>query len=326
MLTGVPAPYPLPSADLLTPKPEEQAGVMRQLIAQVPDWAGLDWGALVEALLRLGRTDIPSARLVEGHVDAVRIHREAGSSAVPGALYGVWASRSRETGLRGSRVQGRWVLDGTLRFASGAGLIDRALVPAWDDAGKHHLLDLDVSGWDFDPTVWRTSAMALSRSFTATVAKAQVEAAVVGPASFYLGRAGFFPGGVGVAAVWAGGAARVADLLEASLPPARRRPAQQLRVGRVRAEVSTATAVCRQAARDLALLVPTGEREELRTAATLARAGVAAAVRRLLGEARTAGGAAGWALDEELTRAVDDLGLYTAQQSEDGDAQWLGQD
>ena len=36
-------------------------------------------------------------------------------------------------------------------------------------------------------------------------------------------------------------------------------------------------------------------------------------------------GPAGLAFDEDLTRAVDDLAMFVAQQNEDGDAQWLGE-
>ena len=93
-----------------------------------------------------------------GHVDALRILDQAGTKPVPGAAYGVWASRSRSSGIAARRNGDRWILDGTLRFASGAGVVDRALVPVWPSRDVHVLLDLEVRDWTFDTEVWRTRA------------------------------------------------------------------------------------------------------------------------------------------------------------------------
>ncbi len=128
--------------------------------------------------------------------------------------------------------------------------------------------------------------MEQSRSHQVTLTGFVTDATEVGPPDFYLERPGFFPGGVGVAAVWVGGAARICDLLALAVP--RRTPTQVTRFGR------------------------------------LARAGVAQAVRELLTDVRTLAGPAGLAFDEDLTRTVDDLAMFVAQQNEDGDAQWLG--
>ena len=84
--------------------------------------------------------------------------------------------------------------------------------------------------------------------------------------------------------------------------------------------LATAAAIVREASLRL-LGTPD---EQLRVVSTLARAGVAQAVRELLTDARTLAGPAGLAFDEDLTRTVDDLAMFVAQQNEDGDAQWLG--
>lgn len=315
----LPAALPLPpDLDRHHPAPATQRTAVLALAGRMP--AAESWPALLGHLMALGRTDVPLARLTEGHVDALRILDQAGAAPVPGAAYGVWASRSRDTGIAGCREGGDWVLDGTLRFASGAGVIDRALVPVWPEPDVHVLLDLDVSGWEFDTDAWRTRAMELSRSHQVTLAGLRTAATVVGPPGFYLGRPGFFPGGVGVAAVWVGGAARVADLLAAAVPVARRSPAQVARFGRLRTALATASAIVRDAAGRL----DEGSVEELRVTSTYARAGVADAVRAVLAQARTVAGPAALAFDEDLTRAVDDLAMFVGQQNEDGDALWLG--
>lgn len=314
----LPAPWELPHGyDRHASEPVQQRVAITTLTARAQGVLQ-DWPALVEYLMALGRTDVPLARLVEGHVDAMRIHDEAGTVPAADAVYGVWASRSRATGVSGRREGPSWVLDGTLKFASGAGLLDRALVPVWLDDGDHVLLDLDVSSWEFDQSQWATRAMEQSRSHQVVLADHRTEAVEVGRPGFYLGRPGFFPGGVGVAAVWAGCAARVVDL--ATIPADRRTSGQSLRLGQVRSDLATVAAICREAA----LRMPGLQPDAARTVVTLARSGAAGCVRRILADARTLAGAAGLAFDEDLTRAVDDLTLYVAQHNADGDAEWLG--
>ena len=313
----VPPPLPLPAGF-----ERHHAGATSQRAALLhlasAAEAEQSWPALTEYFLALGRTDVPMARLTEGHVDALRILDQAGTKPVSGAAYGVWASRSRASGIAAHRNGDTWVLDGTLKFASGAGVVDRALVPVWPSPDVHVLLDLEVGDWTFDTEVWRTRAMEQSRSHQVTLTGFMADAIEIGPPNFYLERPGFFPGGIGVAAVWVGGAARICDLLALAVPS--RTPTQVTRFGRLRTHLATATAIVREAA----LRLGDTPSEHLRVVSTLARAGVAQAVREVLAEARTLAGPAGLAFDEDLTRTVDDLAMFVAQQNEDGDAQWLG--
>lgn len=325
---------PYPAAQVLPadyarhqPSPAQLRSAITALTAEV-DWARLSWRQLIEALLACGRTDIPLARLVEGHVDALRILSVAGRAPVSGALYGVWASRSQQTGVSVRSVGGEFRLDGTLRFASGAGVIDRALIPAWPDADHHLLLDLPVAQWPADGSGWVTGAMAVSRSHTVTVEDVAVGVdAQVGDLDFYLSRPGFFPGGVGVAACWAGGAARVVDRLVARMTPPLS-PSVRARLGRIRTDLVAAAAALRGAADRLDATLPRHQpmgHEDWQALATETRAVVADAVTRILEQARRVAGPAGLALDEDLTRARADLDLYVLQQSADGDAAVLGE-
>jgi hypothetical protein len=358
----VPPVLALPTGyDRHAPEIPEQRAALDRLVAGW-DWPARSWSELIEDLLALGRTDIPLSRLAEGHVDALRIIAQAGAEATPGALYGVWASRSQQTGIRASQAAtgGGFRLDGTLRFASGAGLLDRALVPVWLDDGAHLLVDLPVGGLPVDASVWRTSAMAASRSHELQLDGVLMDAgAQVGAPDFYLSRPGFFPGGVGVAACWAGGGARLLDLLQERLTGPS--PAQQVRLGRLRTDLAVAVAVVRSAAVVLDGLDPAvwgddpstvwrddpsavwggdpprpsmGSRRwrcgnppsevDLEGLATEVRSAVADAVRRMVAEARLAAGPAGMAMDEGLSHAVLDLELYALQQNSDADALLLG--
>ncbi|QNG55292.1 acyl-CoA dehydrogenase [Pseudonocardia petroleophila] len=160
------------------------------------------------ALAAWGRTDLVLARLAEGHTDALAILAEAGCAPVPGALYGVWAARSGGTGaeLHDGAVHG------TVRFCSGAHLLDRALVVAAGEGAGDRIVDVDLR----DPRVrpvegtWNPAGMAASDSVDVEFAGVPAEVPV-GPPGFYTGRPGFWWGGGGVAAVWLGGAAGVVD-------------------------------------------------------------------------------------------------------------------
>ncbi|MCW2811370.1 MAG: hypothetical protein JWP61_1828, partial [Friedmanniella sp.] len=249
---------------------------------------------------------------------------------VEGALYGIWASRSGATGVRVRPDGDDLVLDGVLRFASGAGVIDRSLVPVWTTDEHHLLVDLDVSALPVDAAGWQSGAMTVSRTHTVTLVDVRAPArAVVGPVDFYLDRPAFLPGGVGVAAVWAGGLARLVDTVLGWLR--RSTPVMDVRLGRLRTHLVLATAAARQAGLRLdGLLTPDGSLREpggadlLAPVCTEARAAVAQTVRLALEDARAVAGAAGLAFDAALTHAVDDLGLYTAQQPADADAETLG--
>jgi alkylation response protein AidB-like acyl-CoA dehydrogenase len=290
-------------------------------------WAALGWSELVDVLLSIGRTDVPLSRLVEGHADAQRILHQAGAKAVPGALYGVWASRSQQTGVTATRSGTAYVLDGTLRFASGLGVIDRALLPVWPDPDHHVLLDLPVTGggdtWVVDDAQWVTSAMEVSRSHTVAVRRHPVPlTARVGPDDFYLSRPQFFPGGVGVAACWLGGATRVGDLVRARLrDPVP--PALQLRLGALRSRLAGGAALLVTAASRLN--ETEGDGPLSRAISAEARWGVAEVVHDVLDQAHRIAGPAGLAYDRELTRAVHDLRLYVLQHNADADATSLAQ-
>jgi hypothetical protein len=195
----------------------------------------------------------------------------------------------------------------------------------WLDPESHVLLDLAVRELSVDTSQWVTAAMEVSQSHTVTVTRMVVDTeAQVGPVDFYLSRPGFFPGGVGVAACWAGGAARIADLLFARISdPA---PAILLRLGRVRAQLAAAGAALASASSRLTTVLGDSQADPslIRALSTEARVVVADAVHVILAEAERVSGPAGLAYDEDLTRAVHDLSLYVLQQNPDADHGFLG--
>jgi alkylation response protein AidB-like acyl-CoA dehydrogenase len=164
-------------------------------------------------LARLGRRDLPSARLAEGHVDALAILGEAGATPLAGAAYGVWAARSGGTGAELVADRRGWRLTGTVRFCSGAHLVDRALVVAGSPDGMR-LVDVGTAAPGVRPVTgtWHAAAMAASDTDDVEFDDVAVEPdMLVGPPGFYTDRPGFWWGGAGVAAVWLGGAAGITD-------------------------------------------------------------------------------------------------------------------
>jgi alkylation response protein AidB-like acyl-CoA dehydrogenase len=157
------------------------------------------------ALAALGRWDLALARLAEGHVDALAILAEADRPAPTDALYGVWTARSGGTGA--FLDNGR--LTGTVRFCTGANLLDRALVAVRDGS----LLDVDLSadGIVRDQDSWHAIGMDASDSIDVRFDLPVTPDMIVGGPGWYVGRRGFALGSAGVAAVWLGGVAGVLD-------------------------------------------------------------------------------------------------------------------
>lgn len=326
-LSGYPDPLPV---DTGYDRHQASAGEVR---AQLQRWssdhepADGSWTALIHTMLAAGRADVPLARLFEGHVDALRILDQAGRVPVADALYGVWASRSQRTGVSARRNDDELVLTGTIRFASGTGVVDRALVPVWLNADTHLLVDLDVGDLPVDTTQWATAAMEVSRSHTVTVADVRVGSdQVIGAPGYYLERPGFFPGGVGVAACWAGGATRIADLARHRLHDPVPEP-MVLRLGDIRTHLTAAASVLRTAGSVLDEDQRSGGQGSTidgQAVATEARAAVAAVVADVITQVQRVAGPAGLAFDRDLTRAAHDLHLYVLQQNADSDALYLG--
>lgn len=286
-------------------------------LAKASDWTG-PFPATAQHLYDVARTDLCLARLVEGHADALRIIDQAQRQPHSG-VYGVWASRSAGTGLTAKSDGTVWRLDGELRFASGIDLIDRALVTAWVDDETHLLFDVEVRDFQPDRSSWQSSGMDASRSFTVR-AEAVTATEVVGPENFYLRRLGFVVGGLGVAAVWAGGARRVTDLVADGLRAFAASPHQLRRLGAMRQAWWEATTVLQHVANRLDELDERSTSVEV----TGARTTIATACDRVLTEAALVVGPGGLSGNLHLARTMADLQMYVRQHHLDNTLQALG--
>lgn len=320
--------------------PDGLAAALRTLLTEgwldLPLPGGGDTRRRWASLTELAAADLSLAKLGEGHTDAVAILAEAGRLELvgPGALLGVWASASGRTGLSGTFTDGgvsgagrgagprRLRLDGVLRYCSGARVLDAALVPVTTGAGSLLVaLRLATPGVHPVAGTWPAAGMAGSESLDVRVEGAEVaEDAVVGSSGWYLARPGFWTGGIGVAACWAGGARGVVRSLADGFRAREPDPHQLAHLG------GCATALYRaEAALDsAAAAVEAGGVEDLHRLAHTVRAVVEQVVEEVLTRAARAGGPGPLVHDPVHARRVTDLAVYVRQQHAERDLAAIG--
>ncbi|WP_460706458.1 acyl-CoA dehydrogenase [Luteococcus sediminum] len=282
----------------------------------------------LQLLATLGSSDLTLARAAEPHLDAVAILHQAGIrpadiNAGDGATWGVYAANAPGMGLTASqRGDGSWRLDGRKPWCSLARQVTHALVTAQGpDGGQLFALPLHQQGVQADLADWHPRG--LVEIETATITLDDATAHPVGAPGFYLDRPGFAWGGVGVAAVWFGGAAAVAGQL---LAAARRREPDQIalmHLGACDRALSSALAVLRQVADELATDRAAAEGRAALLAAR-ARAVVAEAAEEVLRQVGHGSGPAPLAMDPEHTARVADLTLYIRQHHAERDLAAIG--
>lgn len=146
-----------------------------------PGENGDGWGCSPEgtepamaALRRLGRVSLPTARLFEGHMNAVKLvalyatpagRTRAFARVREGAMLGVWGADDPADPVRLERDGDTLRLHGTKRFASGLGDIALAVVTAVAPGGGTQLLLVPVDEPErADPSGWRMAGMRATRS------------------------------------------------------------------------------------------------------------------------------------------------------------------
>jgi hypothetical protein len=272
-------------------------------------------------LARIAATSPALARLVEGHVDALAIVAELGTPSPAGGLLGVWAAEPGQF-VTAERNAAGWRLHGVKPYASGANELTHALITA--RAGGDRLLFLvPAQGWEARPGTWQAIGMAGSDSPTVDVAATLNDDALVGPPGAYLARPGFWHGGIGVAAVWHGGAVGVASVLGAAATTRQLSPHAAAHLGGVEVALAASASVLRDAAREVdddpLDLAGEGERR-----ARVARAVVERAATETLDRVGRALGAGPLCHDRAHARRVADLTVYLRQSHAESDLETLG--
>jgi alkylation response protein AidB-like acyl-CoA dehydrogenase len=282
-----------------------------------------------EVLASLGAADLTVARAAEPHLDALAILDEArragetDSSAADGdGSFGVYAAEGPGVRLAAQRHDDAWRLTGTKPWCSLAGQVSHALVTAWvDDTDRGlFLVDLSAAGVEVQESGWVSRG--LSQVTSVPVRFADVPAVPVGGAGWYLRRSGFAWGGIGVAAVWYGGAVGVARRL--SSQATRREPDQigLAHLGHVDAALHRARVCLAEAADQVDAGRADGAEGHL--LALRVRQVVADTAEEVLAQVAHGLGPGPLALEEEHARRVADLSVYVRQHHAQRDAAALG--
>ncbi len=174
------------------------------------DAGGLSWGTgaggtkdAFDALRAVGRANLSVARLFEGHMNAVklvtiyaneRLRDETFSAVRSGALLGVWGADDPSEPLAFDAASN--LLHGAKRFASGLGLVTRAIVSVAGEGGPQLLAVPAGDAQRSDASGWQMSGMRATRSgrynFEGLVIEPHQELGLPGD---YL-REPFFEGGI----------------------------------------------------------------------------------------------------------------------------------
>ena len=317
-----------PALESTAAGPAGWLGLARRLGVDAPRPGGGRTADLWSTLATLGAADLQLARAVEPHLDALAILDEADASGFDvsvgaEATWGVFAAEGPGVRLEAERWGDGWLLTGTKPWCSLADRLDRALVTAWVDERRRGLFAVDLHDPGVtvaaDPAAW--APRGLVDVVSLPVEMVDVPAEPVGPPEWYLRRDGFAWGGMGVAAVWYGGAVGLARRL--AQPRGRERDqVSHLHLGSVEGSLSAARALLAEAA----CAVDTGRTagEDGAAAALRVRAVVADACEVVLSAAEHDLGPGPQVAEPDHAARLADLRLYLRQHHAERDVAALG--
>jgi len=248
---------PLQSAGLIADRPEYPVEAMRlladagALTAPLPTaLGGLGLGTephrgavLLEFLHLMGQASLPIGRLMEAHINALRIimrygNRDqqalAGEAARHGGLFALWVTDPPQNGLRMAVRGDALRLSGAKMFCSGAGHAAHAVVTA-EDHGDTRLLLVDLDGTERASPLpaglaGMRAAVTGAVDFSGVTTRAD---RIIGSPGDYLREPDFSAGAWRSSAVALGGLHRLLDLLRSQLGERGRQddPHQRARFG-----------------------------------------------------------------------------------------------
>ena len=200
----------------------------------------------LQLLARLGWGSLAVGRVYEGHVNALQLlnlfgtaaqrERAAADARDAGKLFAIWNTEEKD-GVRLEPLPNGGVrLHGAKLYTSGAGWVDRALVPgALPDGGwQICLVPMDEVRTTIDRSVWRPLGMRASASYHTDFSGIELgPEALIGKPGDYHQQPWFSGGAIRFAAVQLGGATALFDAARAELRALRRTedPFQRARAG-----------------------------------------------------------------------------------------------
>lgn len=276
-----------------------------------------------EALATLAAHDVGAARIVEPHLDALSMLRDAGVTThggddIAALTWGVFAAEGGDEPLTAVESRGGVVLTGVKPWCSLANRLDAALVTARVDGDDHRSLFAARLGSAIavDDGAW--VARGLVDIPSGPVRFIAAAATPVGEPGWYLHRSGFWWGAVAVAACWFGGAIGIARAVHAAAAAAPN-PHLLAHLGAIDDLLHSARCALAEAAEAVVLA-----NADPRLTAKRVRSAVARACDEIIDRAHRALGPAPLALDAAHAKRVADLQLYVRQHHAERDQASLG--
>jgi len=300
-----------------------------------PPVAPGDIAALLALLVAVGRGDLSTGRIFEGHVNAYWLVQNYGSQkqrhdvkkVVEGAgLLGVWNTDAPGDPLH--LEDG--VLWGKKNFASGVDGLSHAVVTVTIEGGRQMLL-VPLAGLPVDRSWWQPVGMKASGSHIVDFTRVPVSAdMLIGKPDDYIAQPWFSAGAVRFLAVQLGGMHALFDIARDHLVSTNRcdNPYQAHRLARMGAAVETGYLwIDRLAAAWLEAETDTSPDTApyLKAGVNGARLVIEAAAMQILDDAEQAIGAAGMIAPHPFERQMRDLRTYLRQPNPDGAAAQFGQ-
>ncbi|MFN4271367.1 MAG: acyl-CoA dehydrogenase family protein [Aliihoeflea sp.] len=291
--------------------------------------------ALLLLLAAVGRGDLSTGRIYEGHVNALFLIERFGTARQKecysrivrdGGVFGVWNTDEASDPLRLVND----LFAGRKNFASGVDGLSHAIVTISDDEGRRMIV-VPTRNLSVDRTWWKPLGMRASGSHVVDLSGLIVKPDwYLGGSDDYVRQPWFSSGAIRFLAVQVGGMHAILDAAIAHLNRTNRadNPHQSHRLARMAVAVETGYLWLERVGRAWGLAAAEGSadalQQHLQAATNGARLAIETAAISALDDAEQAIGAAGMISPHPFERLMRDLRTYLRQPNPDGAAAAFG--
>ena len=271
-------------------------------------------------LAQVAGHDLRLCKLFEGHTDALAIIAELHSPLPPlGSTWGMWAAEPPTAKVCVQRQGERLRVTGRKAWCSGAAVVSHGLLTAWDEQDRQQLVAVPMQQPGVRVTDEGWSAVGMEATGSVEVLFDDAHGVAVGGPGAYLGRPGFWQGGIGIAACWYGAAQRLAEALREQCNK-RPEPHALAHLGAVDSALYAAACALRHSAAHIDR-APTAD---ARLLAQRTRACVEECVEQVIHHVGRALGAGPFCKDRHFAQLMADLPVYVRQSHAERDLAGLG--